>query len=86
VRVLLLMGFVKFVGCFLLVCMCVCRFMSFMFILWFFLFVGIVEGLFCIDNLCVFIIFFIFIFLPFILFFWARPVGRACLSLVVWLF
>ena len=61
--------------------MCVCRFMSFMFL--FCLFVSIEEGLFCVSNLCVFIY---FILLPFVLLFWARPVGRACLKLVVWLF
>ena len=68
--------------CFLLVCLCACRFILFMFILG--LFISIVEGLFCVRSMCIFIM--CFVLFSFILFLWARPVGRACFILVVWLF
>ena len=71
--VLLILGFVKCLGCcFLLACLCVCRYVFF--VLCFF--IGVMGGVCCVISLCVFL-------LSFNLPFWARPVGRACLSMVV---
>ena len=70
------MWFDRFLGCLTLVCLCVCRVV---FRLCFFF--NIVGSLFC---FCVFVIY--IILFSFVFFFWARPVGRVCLSLVVCLF
>ena len=77
--VLLTLGFVKCLGCFLLVCLCVFRSIFFFSVFVLCFLIGVMGGVYCVSSLRV-------LFFSLNLLFWARLVGRACLSVVVWIF